>query len=162
MEMRPIAWGVLLALVSGACTRQRVTVTPRGLFRAIPELRSSGRATIEVSPSGTHELASTDVYDVRFSSCAVFGFACEGSTTRLTVASLIANCPDIAPFANDPFRREPPCLLLETTTREIQVDSRIRPNWEVWKIIGGALLASLVIGVVIGYVTDCSAPDDGC
>lgn len=156
-----IAFVVVVALAS-ACTRQRVTVPPRGLFRAIPELRSSGRATIDVSPSGTHELAKTDVLEAAFDSCTVLGLACERSSRQLTVDQLIANCPDVAPFAGDTFRRQPPCLLLETTSGELQLDSRIRPDWEVWKIIGTALLASFVIGVVIGYVTDCKDPNDGC
>lgn len=159
--MRLTAFVVVLALTS-ACTRQRVTVPPRGLFRAIPELRSSGRATIEVAPSGTHELARTDVLEAAFDSCTVLGLACERSNKQLTVDQLIANCPDVAPFAGDHFRREPPCLLLETTSHQLQVDSRIRPDWQVWKIIGTALLASLVIGVVIGFVTDCRDPNDGC
>jgi len=157
-----IVGATLLALLSSSCIRQTVTFAPRDLFRSIPELRNDGRARVEVSPNGSHELTRDQVLEVGFESCRAFGLFCSDEKRILTVDQLIANCPVVPPFREDRFRRQPPCLLLETSSEAIPVDTRLRPNWEIWKVVGGATAAMLVIGVAFGYIADCKQPDHGC
>jgi hypothetical protein len=157
-----MAAAALLAALGASCTRQAVTIEPRYVFRGVPELRSTGTTALDVSPDGTHEFRTDDVLEVAFRKCEAFGLLCRDEPKKLTVAQLIENCPDVAPFREDSYRRDRPCALLDTSSKAITVDTRLRPDWDIYKVIGGALLVALVLGVVVGYVAECADPHDSC
>ncbi|HET6613183.1 MAG TPA: hypothetical protein VFG83_14395, partial [Kofleriaceae bacterium] len=82
----------------------------------------------------------------------LFGLVCDDNKRTVTIAQLIENCPDVAPFREDTYRPDPPCLLLSTTSEKIEVESHLRPNWLFWETMGGAVVAVAIFGVVLGLV----------
>lgn len=147
---------VIAAMIAStvACSRQRLTVTPTMLHSQVPALRAHGRATVELEPSGSATLSLDDVVPVKLG----------GETKQLSIASLIASCPDVRPFANDEVTRRKyadSCLLLRTTS-PITIDHEWKSELgSVAGIVGGVVVILLVM-TVFGYIHECSEPDDGC
>jgi hypothetical protein len=84
-----------LALCVVACSRQRLTVTPTMLHSYVPQFRAAGRAEVPLDPYGTATLALDRVLSVEI----------DGEVKQLSIAALIANCPDARPFASDQVTR---------------------------------------------------------
>ena len=126
-----------------ACSTVHVTVAPRELLHHVVDLRTHGEAEVDVSPSGTE--------DVEIDQIVTIG---AGTNARKSsVKDLIANCPDIAPFAGDTFRRDPPCLLLDIH-EPIEVTTRHKSRVTGKMILGGflAVIIVTVVGSVIVYL----------
>lgn len=113
--MRPLSSTALaLVIVTSGCysTRSR-TVVPREILRHVPSIRDQGQATVD-TVDGTPYLLKAD-HKVRIE--------IEGDLVSLPVGELVADCPDIPPFATDRYRREKPCHLLDTITSQIHLES---------------------------------------
>jgi len=131
---------LLLSLALAGCVTEQIGVTPREILHHVPELRTRGRATVATS-DGAYELEAARTFEITIS----------GSSRRMSVRELIANCPDVVPFAGDPFRPDPPCLLLDTTIAQFPVTSErhLSPTAKevVYTLLGALLVTSLIAGV---------------
>jgi len=149
------------ALLLASCVRQPITVTPQEVHRHVRELQRNGRATVVTEQGGTHDLSLQDELSIELGGSRLLGLLQSTKQRRVTVRDLIANCPEVRPFREDRYRRAS-CLLLRTSSEAIPVDTRLRPNWTVWKTVGGALLVTVVVGSLIMHLDRCKEPDDGC
>jgi hypothetical protein len=129
---------VLPLILCGGClvSTTPVTVTPRELLHHVVEFRTSGRATVDVLPSGTVELSAARTFEV------------EGVAT--TIRELIANCPDTPPFAGYTFEHQPDCLLLQTVVTSFPLGTRRSFNTHRLLVgIGTVALVALAIGALV-------------
>ena len=136
-------------IAAAGCVTAQIGVTPREILHHVPELRTRGRAIVATS-DGTYELDADRTFDVTIG----------GAPRRISVREMIANCPDLAPFAGDLFRPDPPCLLLDTTIDQFPLRSErhISPDAkQVVYTLLGALLVVTVIGTIAGLVCAESA-----
>jgi hypothetical protein len=136
--------------VAAGCVTQHVGVTPRELLHHVPELRQHGRATVATDDGGTYELDAGRVFQVTV----------DGKPRVLTVREMIANCPDVVPFANDRFRGDPPCLLIGTTVDQLPLDTRHHVDRDMIEVFLGAALVTTVIASVAAFV--CHESSNGC
>jgi len=159
MSQRRLRWLIMLGVSLGGCVRQKYVVTPRSIHEQVSTLRAKGTATVKTEPSGTARISADTVFEVRFPSKASkwIRWAMRDRFERFPISELIANCSDVPPFREDKFRRNPPCLLQETSSRGWVVDSRLRPDWEKWKIAGVTTLGAGLMGGM-GY---CASKCDG-
>lgn len=149
---RPLASSCLVAVCCIGCVRQNIWVSPREIAHHVRELRRKGKATVEARPSGSYELTMDETFPAVFPSGASkwIAWAVPDKKQNLSVAQLIANCPDVPPFRGEKLRRNPPCLLQQTSSKWWLVDSHRRPDWRlIGGITGGTLAAGGVAGMYV-------------
>lgn len=140
---------LLPSILAVGCVTTQVVVTPREILHHVPDLRMHGHAAVTTS-HGTYELDADRTFDVTIG----------GKPRRASVRELIANCPDVAPFAGDPFRPDPPCLLLDTTIQRFPLGSERHVSGAVKEtvyVLLGGLLVTALIASVAGFVCAESA-----
>jgi hypothetical protein len=140
---------VWLLLAAAGCVTETIGVTPREILHHVPELRARGRATVATS-SGTYELDASRTFEVTIG----------GAPRRISVREMLANCPEVAPFAGATFHRDPPCLLLDTTIDQLPLttERHLSPDAKVAAsaALGGLIVVTL-LGTVAAFVCEKSA-----
>src|SRR5688572_19304749 len=128
---RHIALGCACALLAGCVSRPR-QVSRGEVFAHVPELRASGRARVELEAGGATTLAMTQRVDVEAKTSWLWGLVDGTRVSQLTVATLIENCPDVAPFREDsagvPLSRIPP----------LNGTAEVRAPWE-WGFVSAGV-----------------------
>ncbi|MGE0546932.1 MAG: hypothetical protein AB7O24_04965 [Kofleriaceae bacterium] len=153
------ASSALAATFVGGCARTTVSVTRGELLRHVRELRTEGRATVEVVPDGNYELRADDAFKVEVKSCDASG-ACKSEPRTMRIAELIANCPD-AP-AQHPSDVAPGCVLMETRTSRFTIGRRLHSTIDGsdFEFLGVVVFVVLPMAVVIGVVKYLTCNDD--
>ncbi len=152
------------AYLAAGCTRQPVMLRRSDLLRAGPALRAEGVAEVPTTASGTYLLPARHRLKVPFASCRLAGLWCTEDTRELSAAELLAHCPGVMPFRGAAPAASRTCLLLQSSADQLQVDTRLRSSVSAADIavaLGGAAVL-LVVLAGVGYLADCSQPDDGC
>jgi hypothetical protein len=140
--VRALALTVALA----GCAHDDLVLEPRELAHHVAELRRAGRATVELSPHGSTELRVDQALAVRLR---------DQAQRAITVAELIAHCPDVPRFAEDGYRRDPPCLL-----DDIQDAPVLGTSSHVdWDALGPALVIAGAVGLG-ACAFECKKPLD--
>jgi hypothetical protein len=138
------------------CVRKPIYVAPADVHDQLAALRRQGHAEVETTPSGSFELHMDQRVEVRVPHGGLIGRFIRDSQT-LTVAELIDHCPVEAIILAE-HRRET-CVLQEVSA-PFQVGTRLRPDGELWGMVGtGAVGAGGILG--LGYcASECFSPWD--
>jgi hypothetical protein len=126
---------------------EHVGVTPRELLHHVPELRAGQTVTV----GDNYELGADDDVDLLI-----------GETRAMIAArSLVADCPDVAPFAGYVYVHPPKgCMLLRDDVRDIRLATHHHVDWDLVKVFAGALLVTAAIGSIADLV--CRSSASGC
>ena len=147
MRGSPFLLVLFLGSGLGGCVHKDVVVDPSQVYRRIPELRTEGKAEIE----GKDVTGRTRVV-----ARSKNGWLTQQRT--VTIAKLIENCPDIVPWGPSRRRATRECMLLRTDT--VKLGKRV--DWgESAALWGGATLAVVAAGVVIGVLVDANSRPQG-
>ncbi|HTE52276.1 MAG TPA: hypothetical protein VK698_15595 [Kofleriaceae bacterium] len=133
-------------------------MTPRAVHEEIRALRTRGHASVQTTAGRRIDLPADRIVSATFPAtlaarlpaAGLAGPGQEQVTARLTIAELIANCPDVPPFAEDPYRRDPPCLLQATQTPAWIVERERVVDWGTvgdWTVGTASLTAAVGLGV---------------
>src|SRR5262245_11418659 len=102
MRGRAVAVAVMVCALGGQ--HVQLVLTPRAIHQQVPNLRMKGEADVALDPEGTYHVTQKQVLRVAFPDGPVRPFV---PVTRqpvdLSVAQLIANCPDVPPFLEDRY-----------------------------------------------------------
>lgn len=109
MHLIPTTALALVLATTGCYSTHSRTVVPREILRHVPALRDQGQATVDTVDGSPYLLKADKKLKIEI----------KGKLVTLPVSELVADCPDIPPFATDRYRREKPCHLLDTITSQI-------------------------------------------
>jgi hypothetical protein len=155
LDVRSLGRAVPLLVATG-CSTVPLSITPQELHHSVPALRQTGEAVVEVEPSGTRRVTQDLVLRASFPRASGWRHWFAGDDVRdLSVAQLIANCPDVPPFAGHAFHRNPPCLLQETNTERWVLDTEHRVDWEIVRPLGTVALTSVAVGGAVTCALEC-------
>jgi hypothetical protein len=136
---------VLVAACAVGCVRKPVYVHPADVRGQLPTLRREGHARVKTTPDGTHDLRTDQqievaiperglldrAFDVEIGGVRI-GKAATHRHRKLSVAELIAHCPDEAQLLAE--HRGGACVLREVE-QPFQVGTRLRPDGRAWGVV---------------------------
>jgi hypothetical protein len=136
------------SLLLGGCVRRPLAVDRGEVFDHLPELRTSRKARVELEAGGTTTLRFDQTVEAERPTRLLFGLVKGTDVDRTTVEALIENCPDVAPFREDTFRRDPPCRLQEVD--RIVAGYRRAPDWHLIRLLTAVTLGASGLSLIGG------------
>ena len=149
---RALALGCASALLAG-CVSRPLRVSRGEVFAHVPQLRASGEARVELESGGATTLRMRQAVEVETKTSWLWGLVEGTRVARLTVDSLIENCPDVAPFREDTYRRDPPCRL-QDVDRVVAGTERVT-DWRLIRGVTAALLGTTSL-MILGGTAYCA------
>ena len=144
---RGFATTSVLALLVGCVTRP-LAVSRGEVFAHVGELRERGEARVELEAGGTTTLRMDQEVRVETDTHRLWGLIEGTDVARTTVAGLVESCPDVAPFREDRFRRDPPCRLQDID--RVIAGSRRVTDWHRVREITAVALGSTGLFTLAG------------